>query len=387
MSPVWLAALLLCAPAWAHGSRFSLSSLSIAPDDDRAWWGNANGWGVVRTADAGASWTWSCEEGLGASVVYDVVAWTDGQALVGTSDGLRRVGPACANEPVGGLPDGALVTVLARGDSVAYAGAYVEGSGALYRCTEADCVATSLEGLYVKSVVVGGDGAVWATTVEPDTLAAALWRSADGHTYAAVAGWPDGDVDARVLHADADRLLVWRLPRSDAAVPTLLYSADGGTTLVEVFSDGAYTDPVPGLAVLGNDVWLGSDLGRTWRSLDGGRHFVEVSDVEPAVRCAARSGGLLIVGADHFADGFDVGVWRGGQAWAGAGCLDAAAVDACSADTCALYEDAFRTAGAFGGGHCQDEPAPPAGCGGGSAVALAPLVLLLRRRSVRKPHR
>lgn len=378
--------LTLVASASAHGNRFSLSTLSIAPDDPQVWWANANGWGVLHTADAGATWTWQCEEGLGASVVYDLAAWTGGRAFVGTSDGLRRVGPDCANDAMPGLPDGALVTVVTRGDDAVYAGAYVEGTGGLYLCDDAGCAPTSLVGGYVKSVVVGDDGVVWATTVAPDTLAASLWASADGQSFTDVADWPDGSVDVRVLHADAERLLVWRMPRSDAAAPALMYSADGGARFVDVLTEGAYTDPVPGLAVVGNDVWLGSDVGRTWRSLDGGRHFTDVSDVEPAVRCADRAGGLLIVGADHFADGFDVGVWRGGQRWAGAGCVDAAQVDACGADTCALYEEAFRTAGAFGGGHCLDEPAPVGGCGGAGAIGALPVVLLLRRRDMSGPR-
>lgn len=156
-------------------------------------------------------------------------------------------------------------------------------------------------------------------------------------------------------------------------------STDAGSSFTEVFSDGVYTDPVPGFALQGDDVWLGSDVGRTWRSMDGGRWFFEVSDQEPAVRCSANRDGVLLVCADHFGDGFDVGRWDGGQRWSGEGCMDAALVSACVAETCAVYYDAFVSAGEFGGGECHSEPADAAalcGCGGTSAAGKGVAVWL-----------
>ena len=248
-----------------------------------------------------------------------------------------------------------------------------------------------MKSLRVVSTGAGADR-VYVTTVDVDTLAAALQVSDDGVTFRSVYSWPDGDVDPHLLYAgpggNGDRLLVWRLPRSAATAPTLLFSDDGGRTFAEVFSDGQYTDPLPGIAVSGETVWLGSDVGRTWRSLDGGRHFFEVSDAEPAVRCSDRSGGRLIVCADHFADGFDVGVWDGAQRWSGAGCLDGAEVDACGADTCEPYHDAFMTAGAYGGGACYAEPTDEGrGCGDASGAVVAPWLLLLGRRRRRPTPR
>lgn len=392
-------ALLAAAPeARAHGSRFSISAISIAPDDPDTWWANANGWGVVRTSDAGNTWTWRCEEGIGTASVYDLLALDHGEAVLATVDGLLRIGPGCGSEALPGLPEGAQVTVLSRGSTSFYAAIYVDGAGGLYQCVAdvsgdtSGCIATDLQGPYVKSVqvVVGDDGAdhVYATTVDVDTLAASLHVSDDGASFHAVHAWPDGDVDPHVLYAGpgehGDRVLVWRVPRSIAAEPTLSFSDDGGVTFADVLSDGQYTDPVPGIAVAGQTVWLGSDVGRTWRSLDGGRHFFEVSAVEPAVRCSDRSGGRLVVCADHFADGFDVAVWEGAQRWAGAGCLDSAAVDSCGEETCEVYHDAFLTAGAYGGGACFAEPVDDRGCSGGSEALVAPWILLLGLRATRR---
>lgn len=377
-------------PAFAHGDRFSLSTLSIAPDAPDTWWGNANGWGVVHTTDAGANWVWQCEEGLGTQSVNDVLAWDGGTALLATADGAWLVGPSCTVSALPGLPADGVVTELARGASVAFAAVYSEGAGGVYRCDPADgCVATSLQGLYIKSIRASADGGkVWATTVEPASLAAALWVSDDGDSFTVVQEWPAGDVDVRVLHADAERLLVWRLPRSDAAVPTLLFSADGGGSFVDVHSDGTYTDPVPGLVVSGNNVWLGSELGRTWRSVDGGRHFFESSETDPAVRCGDTQGAQVLACTDHFADGFDIAVWQGGSDWEPRGCLDSAVPESCAADTCGMYQDAFVSAGAFGGGLCYAEPDPPAGCGAAQNALVLPLLFLGARRRKRRlvPH-
>ncbi len=376
-------------PALAHGNRFSLSTLSISPDEPESWWGNANGWGVVHTVDAGSSWTWQCEEGLNTLSVNDVLAWEGGTALLATADGVVQVGPSCARSGLTGLPESSVVTVLSRGAGVAFAAVYADGAGGVYRCDPAvGCSATSLQGLYVKSLRSSEeDGTVWATTVDPVSLAAGLWVSEDNEIFRLAQQWPAGDVDVRVLYADSERLLAWRLPRSDAAIPTLLFSADGGATFAEVFSDGVYTDPVPGLLVSGNDVWLGSELGRTWRSLDGGRHFFESSQAEPAVRCGDTRGVQVLACTDHFADGFDIAVWHGGSDWEARGCLDSATPESCAADTCGLYQDAFVSAGAYGGGLCYAEPEPPSGCGAGQDASLLPLLFwgVLRRRAKAGP--
>lgn len=397
--------LAVSAPAEAHGDRFSLSTISIAPDDPAAWWGNANGWGVVYTLDAGATWTWRCEESLDTSRVYDILALEGGQAVAATVDGLLRISASCDVEAFDGLPEGAQGTVLERGEDRFYLAVFTDGVGSMYRCDDSGdapaCVATDVSGPYVKSIqaVTGSDGAerVYVTTVETDTLAAALRVSTDGGAFQSVYAWPGGDVDPYLLDAatqgsGADRLLLWALPRSDATVPALLFSGDGGASFMQVLQDGQYTDPVPGLVTFGEDAWLGSDVGRTWRSLDGGRHFSEVSDVEPAVRCGAVSGDTLLVCSDHFADGYDVGVWRGGASWAGAGCLDAAELDTCGEEACSVYYDAFVEAGAYGGGACFVEPEPDSGgcggCGSGSAAGAAILVAGMGMGGVtRRPRR
>ena len=129
-----LLAALWVSPALAHGNRFSISTVSIAPDDPDAWWANANGWGVVRTDDAGATWAWRCEESIGTISVFDLLALDGGQAVLATADGLLRVGSGCGADPVDGLPAGAQATGLARGTSGYYSSIYLDGSGGLYRC-------------------------------------------------------------------------------------------------------------------------------------------------------------------------------------------------------------------------------------------------------------
>lgn len=379
--------------AWAHSTNFGMVGLSARAEAPDELWGRTDGWGVVHSTDGGHTWSWQCEESTGGTTVYDVLAWADGVAWVGTADGLWRVGADCGNSRFDGLPEG-FVLLLERVGARATVAVIGEEEGGLLWCDDAGCTPTSLWGarLYPKSLVVDGD-TVWATVVHTDTLAAELVRSDDGGDFATVYAWPDGDVDPRVMHAAGDTVLVWARPRQDTGQPGLLRSVDAGRTFTQTFADGFYTDPAPGVSVRGDDVLLGAWYGaRTWRSTDLGATFSEVTTTAPAVRCSLALGEVDLVCGDHVVDGFDVARTDDRSTFVPLACLESALPAACAATVCEPYVDAWVTAGAYGGGACDAaddtaEPSPTPACGGcasagsaAGAVGIAGALVALGRR-------
>ncbi len=383
--------LLLVSWSLAHGARFGVSALSVAPDDVAAWWGVASGWGVVHTQDAGASWTWVCDEALGTSAIYDVEAVSAAQALVATEAGLLLVGTDCSVRTVPGLEDGYPAFVLPDGAGAWWVSAYTSARDGLFRCSPDACVDGPVggDGVYVKSAVVDGS-VLWVTTVSATDLSASLQR-VDGDVATVVATWPDGTVDPRVLAADGSQLLVWAQGRDSDHPPALLSSEDGGVTFTTVLSIGVYTDPVPALLDdrAAGVYYLGTDAGRTFFSSDGGRHFSDVTATAPVVRCSATVGAARIYCADHYADGYDVGTWQFGRPFGGAGCLDDALPPAC-ADACAPYLAPFQEAGLYGGEACYPTvvDAVSTGCGDASRgwLLLGPFAAFVIRVRSRRPQ-
>lgn len=379
--------ILLAGAAWAHGVGFETTAVSVLPDDPSELWAAMEDWGVVRSTDGGATWTWTCEEAIGTSRVYDVLAVGPGEAVAGTADGLVRMGEAI--EPVAGLPEGAFVPVLARRDEGWLALAIGAEEGGVWTCDDAGCVATDLvaPGLFPKSAVTDGDTS-WVTTVDEATLAAALSRSEDGATWVPVAAWPDGDLDPTVLHADGDTLLVWVRPRVTGPSAQLLRSDDGGATFAEVLALGTWTDDAPGLVAVGGRVVVGSAVGaRTWASDDDGRTWTEVSLDAPSVRCGETLGDRAWACAEHVNDGFDLSVSDDGVWWTPVACLE----EAEPAEACLDRAEAWDAAAATGGGRCGVEVGPAAeetrgcGCGGTDAAWLLVGGVLGRRRRALSP--
>lgn len=377
---------LLAGLTFAHGARFGLAQLSVPPEDPDVVWAVSSGWGVVHTADGGATWTWLCEEALGVTAVYDVEALGTDAALLATSGGLLRVDTGCGATVLPGLPADGYPAFIERDGDAFLVSAYAEARSGLWTCTEAGCAegAVGGVGVYVKSVAVDG-ATTWVTSVEAESLAATLWRVRDGEVER-VAEWPEGRVDPRVLRARGDDLLLWEQGRDAETVPRLVRSRDGGRGFVPVLSMGAYTDPIPGLMCGDDTCYLGADAGRTWFSPNGGDTWAEVTEAAPAVRCSETAGDGYVFCADHYADGFDAGWWAPDRPVRGIGCLDEALPPAC-APACDAAVPAFQEAGLYGGGECR--PAPPDvpvedGCGGSRALLVPAGLLLLGRRARRR---
>lgn len=377
----WMTALAL-----AHGDRFAVVDLSLAPDDPRVAWGATGGWGVVRLREDGAPWEWWCESGLGVADADAVLAWSEASAWVGTDRGVLVLGPGCEVEALSGFPEGGEVRRMARFGEGALALVRTSDGGGVVRCEAGGCVTEPVwgSGLSPRSVVVEGSRA-WATLVDLTYEQVQTWALLEGvWDLEAVTPWIDGE--RFLLRVDGDRRLLWRTPLSGPASPALLYSADGGLTERVVLEVGSYADPPPALLLApdGLGLYLGIEAGRTWYSADGGASWAEVSEATPVLRCGDTVGGRAVACTDHWADGFDVARLDLGAPWLAMGCLDAATPSGCAA-ACAEEADGLEAAGAFGGGQCLPEPAPPGGCStapGPSALAcLVPgLVAGLRRR-------
>lgn len=393
--------------ATAHNAEYSLAAVSMAPDAPAEIWAVSQGWGVIHSEDGGVSWAWLCDEGLsgGGGSFYDVEALGGGKALVAGTVGLFRVDPgcdgvadaACVRTELTGLPDSSYAGLIRRfGDQflVSVYGTNDDGTdlNGAFLCTDTACAATSLTGpdLYVKSFTVDG-ATVWATTVTAESLAAGLWRSADGTTWEPVASWPAGSPDMRVLDARGDRLLVWAQTRNDLAPPGLQRSTDGGATWTEVVAFGYFTDQVPPVVRVGGSgiLLLGNNTLHVFQSIDDGATWTDINDIHPEVpslRCVSDDGGLVC--GDHFADGYDLARVVGITFDAFA-CMDEAALDPALADVCEPYYDDFTDKGALGGGECEADltPVESGGCGGGGADTAGLVVVGLGALGRRRRHR
>ncbi len=376
----WLS---LIATAEAHGAGFGAIAVSKTADD--ALWVVTDGSGLARSADGGETWEWLCEEAIGGAPVYDVVGISATEAWAGTRDGLVYIDAACGASFVPGLPEGAFVPrILSDGPVGVVAAVTSADAGGFYRCDTTACHATEGvgAGIFPKSMVRDGE-TIWATVVYTDTLLAELWRSEDAETWTAVATWPDGDVDPRIVRAQGNTIFLWERPRADDGVPALMRSDDGGLTFTSVLAVGSANDLAPGFATPdGTTMLFGQNSGaRTWRSTDAGVTWAEVSGEAPAVRCGYSEAGVAYTCGDHLADGIDLALTTDGVLFRPVACLEEAKPATCVAATCEPYLASFTQAGAYGGGRCDTiigpvedtaDTTPPAGdCGCGALSAGA----------------
>ncbi len=377
--------------ALGHSGEFGATLVRGRVESPSELWMLSEGWGVLHSSDAGESWAWICEEAIGTEAVYDVQAWSDGTALIGSREGMVLIDGSCTVTPYTGL-DGGFVLRAERWQDRAVALWVGDGVGGVFTCDDFDCVATSLHGAgyFPKTAFVDGD-TLYVTLVHTDTLAAELYATTDGLSWEARYSWPLGDTDPRLLWASGDTVYLWTKPRTDAGIPAFHRSIDGGRSFEASFETGYYTDAAPGVLVRdgGETVLLGSYYGaRTWKSIDGGLSFEERSTDLPAVRCGLDLGGTSYACGDHLADGFDLAVTTDGENFTPRSCIEEALPAECAEAACNPYVDAWVSAGAYGGGQCDVEadtgsPAPPGdecGCNSGNAVPLLLLAYWPRTR-------
>jgi hypothetical protein len=368
--------------------------------------------GILESHDAGASWTWICEDALGVvgSAEDPVIAVTaDGSTLVASSQGLSITHEGCAWSAAAGLPAGRFavdVTVnpVRPHEALAIESVHVVGPYRLYLVKTTD------------------DGATWsdvgeplldvlASTVEmapsnPDriyvtgkviaTLANALWRSDDGgRTFTELP--IDGVAASSFTYVGAvdpqnPDVVFLRVPPSGDTGGRVLVSRDAGASFAPLWSGPG---DVAGFALSPDGTMLA--VGGAESGLHVGSTRDGIFEVEGTIRpsCLTWAGTELFVCAKEATDLFSVGVSRDGGARfvpllhfsqiAPRDCADAGTAGVCSAK----WPPIAATIGADAGLGARDSGGVPeaakdagqsAGCGcglsGGIADARASLLVL-----------
>lgn len=185
------------------------------------------------------SWSWVCEEVAGNNGISAFLALADGTWLAGTTTGLLVSADRCAWTAVSAF-DGQYVTALVadRDDPAAVWATTltVEGSGALYRSTDAgqsfSVFADFGEGASLRGLKQGADGSLVVLGWLDE--AAWLWRSADGAHWEAVALGLEADHSVSLLGLDG-RGAAWLRVADGQDFRLTRVDADGGVTEVTVF--------------------------------------------------------------------------------------------------------------------------------------------------------
>lgn len=388
--------MLLASWALGHGETFEVAAISVLPGDPSQIWAVVRDQGIAWTTDGGANWEWACEEALGATRVYDILALSDRLAVVATLYGPVRVDLAAGTaEPWPGWPADTYSDHIARTEDGFLIGGIGPDVGAFWNCNDEGCVATTPNDgtLFPKSIRRAGAG-WYATVVTEETLASALWWSGDGLTWTERYAWPDGDVDPRVILVDGDVLYLSLVPRDEPDVSRVVRSEDGGATWQEISQSDVFTTFPAAMVATGESLLLGGEGAATQRSTDGGVTWKEESLALPRLLCGDLVDGTGYLCAEHVYDGIDVARSTDGWTWTPIACLETATLPSWAAESCADAELGWVNSVALGGGRCDEVINPPAvppaaeGCGtcagadDTAALLLLPLfVPLFRRRS------
>jgi len=287
-------ALLFARDALANG-RYPLANQLVARPGDPTHLVARTTFGLLRSDDAGAIWTWVCEDALGMLDVAEdpsLALTGDGTTVVAYSQGINVSHDGCTWTPAVGIPGGRFavdVTVSpARPHDVLAIELSIDSSSA------------SVSGYSLQLVASADDGATWTDVGAP------------------LPGFLGATVE--VATATADRIYVsGKVLATDQ--PTLARSDDGGGTftlqaIAGVASDAGVfiggVDPVDSDVVYLRSSPTATAPGRVIVTRDGGATFVDLVTIPGDVSGFALSpdGATLAVG------GVDTGLFIGSTAGA-----------------------------------------------------------------------
>lgn len=313
LSPA-LVTLLAASGAAAHARPPRLSQVTFDRDDPRTLVLTAT-FGLVTSADGGASWRWTCAAAYGSDPTREDprVVLTGGRTLVGTFAGLRRSDDRCDFALAEGPVEDALVTDLAVDprDARVVWGLASDGFGP-------DLVVRSEDGGASFRAVGEGVDAVLLERVavapsDPSRVYVSGWRPPSGgaprraFVYASRDGARTREVTELALEdgeripylagvdpTDPDRVFV-RIARGelDDRPERLLTSEDGGRTFATALELPRLTSFA--IAEDGLTAWAGA-AGGLFVARGGALAFTRVSDL--AVTCLSARGPELFVCAD-----------------------------------------------------------------------------------------
>ena len=283
--------------AAAANGRYPLANQLVAQPGDPSHLAARTTFGLLRSADAGATWTWVCEEALGMLDIAEdpsLALTGGGSAVIAFSQGINVSRDGCAWAPVGGIPAARFAVdvtvsparphdVLAIELSIDSAGAPDGGSGGT----------ASVYTLHL--VGSADDGATWTEIGQP------------------IPGFLGATVE--VAPSTADRIYIsGKLLASQQ--PTLARSDDGGLTFTSVAiagvgaDAGAFigaVDPVDPDVVYLRISPTASAPGRVLVSHDGGTTFETLLTVPGDVSGFALSADGATLAAGGTGSGLFVG--------------------------------------------------------------------------------
>lgn len=320
-----LLTLVLLAPwsrALGHGGVAKTISVVSAPADANALYAGTS-FGLLRSDDAGATWSWLCEEaiGYGPTLLPSLHVSSSGTLSVATFKGLHRsTDRGCTWSANPELAELGLSSVVGSPlePGVAYVTTAKYGTtNRLFKSTNDGALfqPTSLakDKVYFTSVQVAPTSAtrvyVAGWWFEP-TPTAFLFRSDDG-----AVSFSEREVTAQltspgpffvlgVSPQSPDLLFVAVDAPGQPAQSHLFRSADGGATLEKVLTSGAAFNSLA-FSPDGTSVWVASGQ-RLYRSADGGRSFSELSAPQQNACVHRRDTALLACGSPSL-DGWELG--------------------------------------------------------------------------------
>ncbi len=283
--------------------------------------------GLLQTFDAGATWSWICEEALSPEGFQDpeIIVTTGGRIAVGLADGLA-VGErdGCQWTRASGLENVAVIDLVESraGSGGAYAAAVVQVNGAF-------------NGLVAGS----SDGVSWTPkgALLPDLYPLTI-EMAPSRAERLYLGADDGNLENGLIAVSDDGGMVWTIRPAPAGVDGVYVSAvdpdEADRVYVRSFSprrslyvseDGANTwtliddSPVPmtgfALSPDGQQIAVGGSAGLeilTRSAAAGGSTFAVAMTNPLPVSCLTWTMDGLFACADEASVGFSIGVSKDG---------------------------------------------------------------------------
>jgi len=274
-SLVGLALVALC-PGTVHANgAFPAVSQLVSDPSDQAHLVLRSNFGLLITHDAGTSWDWVCEAGLGYQNIEPAIALLgDGTTIAALPNGIARGDTECSFGLVNGVSD--YVADVARVPSDP------------------------------------GNVAAVAVSVQIDDGVSQVWRSLDAGKSWTRLGIALNDFSATTLDAAADArstLYVSGVSQSDAVTGVLARSTDGGETWTRWSIPFVNKTSAPYIAAIAAStvyVRLSGSPGKLLVSRDGGEHWAGALDFEGPLDGFALSPD----GRFALASGRSDGVWR-----------------------------------------------------------------------------
>jgi hypothetical protein len=383
----WLAAAVVVAPASVRANgAFPDSQSVLTPADRPREILLVTNFGLIMSADAGATWLWSCETDANAfGTLYQRAPAPQSrlftvanQRLAFSDDG------SCTWAKASGALAGPTVTdafVDPTNGSRVLAIGLTAGSYAVYQSTDGG--ATFAPPLYTAPAgytMTGVESArsdpqtIYVAMMSPET-APLLARSADGGAHFAVRdlGAALGRGQLRIVAVDPedrDRVLM-RFFATDTQA--LALTTDGGVSAASpVVISGNFTSFVrlPSGTLLVGAMADGAVVPALFRSHDRGDSF-ERLPASPSIRALSERGGVVYAATDNFGDGYALGASADeGDSWEPLLAYEqVAAIIPCLKSACQTSCQAEVDLGLWSEEVCSATAPMPPGAGGVSGAA------------------